>query len=86
MSARAVLRGLARVSRQAAIEGTEGSTVGGSSAEQAIASSVTKRGAHTEISAKYSPSPFARTKPLDRSAAWVSKNPYFESWVYRRDK
>jgi hypothetical protein len=75
-----VLRGLGRAARLAMAEGS--AAEGGSACAQGGG----VRGAHTEISAKYSPNPFSKSKPLDRSAAWIAKNPYIESWVYRRDK
>jgi hypothetical protein len=35
---------------------------------------------------RYSPGQFSKETPLDKTAHWVPKNPYIESWVYRRDK
>lgn len=40
----------------------------------------------TETGSRYTPNQYGRTKPMDRSGTWIPKNPFIESWVYRRDK
>eukprot|EP00967_Tisochrysis_lutea_P068223 scaffold89275_cov17-Tisochrysis_lutea.AAC.1 len=34
---------------------------------------------------RYSPTPFSRTTPLDASSTWLPKNPFYESWVHKRN-
>lgn len=41
---------------------------------------------YNSVGGRYSPGQFGKEKPFDKAAHWVPKNPYIESWAYRRDK
>lgn len=75
---RAALGVLGRLARQCAAQNGE-----------AAAGSALRR-AHTEVSGRYSPNPFARNvkgaQPWDKSAQYIPKNPYIEAFMFRRDK
>ncbi|KAF5830802.1 NADH:ubiquinone oxidoreductase 13 kDa subunit [Dunaliella salina] len=51
-----------------------------------VPSAAATRGLQSEsASTRYSPTPFSRTAPLDCSSTWLPKNPFYESWVHKRE-
>mmetsp|Transcript_1302 Transcript_1302/g.2094 ORF Transcript_1302/g.2094 Transcript_1302/m.2094 type:complete len:142 (+) Transcript_1302:41-466(+) len=75
MSSSKLLQGLGQLARQAM---TESSKACGS-----------QSGAMRSInsaSGRYTPNQFSKDRPMDKAAHWVPKNPFIESWAYRRDK
>lgn len=83
--ARGIVRGLGKLARQALAESSE-AAAGKRHASSGGHGAPTSFPTPTQTGARYSPNQFSKAAPMDRSGTWIPKNPFIESWVYRRDK